>query len=82
MLKKRLRFLRRIKGVTQQFLSDEIGISRSAYAAYETGRTEPDVTTIRKIVQFYGISADFLLSIDENIDDNDSLLKVLNRYKN
>ena len=71
----RLKLFRRMRGITQQDLSDRIGISRSAYAAYELNRTEPDIKTIIKLADFYDISVDILL--DHNKTNHDPLLNDL-----
>lgn len=39
-----------------------LNIPRSTLANYETGRTEPDIETIGKLISFYKIDANWLLS--------------------
>ena len=39
-----------------------LNIPRSTLANYETGRTEPDIETIVKLINFYEIDANWLLS--------------------
>lgn len=63
-LASRLKFIRRVRGVTQQTIADALGISRAAYSAYENNVSEPDVDLIRRLAQFYHVSVDFLLQID------------------
>lgn len=63
-LASRLKFIRRVRGITQQTIADEIGISRAAYSAYENDVSEPDVEMIRKLAQYFHVSTDFLLQID------------------
>ena len=43
MLKENLMILRNINGYSQEEIADKIGISRQAYAKWETGATIPDV---------------------------------------
>ena len=52
---------RKNSGFTQQEVSNEIQIARATLANYETGRTEPDIETLGKLIDFYNISADWLL---------------------
>jgi transcriptional regulator with XRE-family HTH domain len=68
-LASRLKFIRRVRGVTQQTIADALGISRAAYSAYETSTAEPDVDLIRKLAQYYHVSVDFLLQIDMQTED-------------
>ena len=52
---KNLKIIREQNGLTQQQLADVLGISRSAYCGYETGRRTPDIETLEKIVKFYNM---------------------------
>jgi DNA-binding XRE family transcriptional regulator len=54
---KRLRFLR--AGETQEVFAARVGVSRSALANYETGRSQPDDYTIAKIAKNAGVSEDY-----------------------
>lgn len=71
LLASRLKFIRRMRSISQQTIADRLGISRSAYASYESGRAEPDVEMIREIATFYHVSIDFLLSFDIKSADPD-----------
>lgn len=55
---KRLRFLRGEE--TQESFAKRVGISRSALANYETGRSMPDEFTQLKILRNAGVSDDYL----------------------
>lgn len=68
-LASRLRFIRRVRGITQQTIADALGITRAAYSAYENDVAEPDVDLIRRIAQFYHVSVDFLLHVDMEAED-------------
>lgn len=57
-LAKRLRFLRGDE--TQESFAKRVGISRSALANYETGRSVPDEFTQLKILRNAGFSDDYL----------------------
>ncbi len=46
---------REINHFTQQFVADKIGITRSAYTYYETGKTEPSMETLRLLQKLMGI---------------------------
>ncbi|WP_312644726.1 helix-turn-helix transcriptional regulator [Hydrogenoanaerobacterium sp.] len=62
MLAERLKELRKIKGLTQSQLAQQLGVSASAVGMYEQGRREPDHETLAKLCGFFRVSSDFLLS--------------------
>ncbi|RDY70281.1 XRE family transcriptional regulator [Halobacillus trueperi] len=58
---KRLARLRRTRDLSQEEFARRVGINRSTYARYETGKTQPDFDTLDKIAAFYDVSVDYLL---------------------
>ncbi|WP_171683262.1 helix-turn-helix domain-containing protein [Paenibacillus planticolens] len=70
----RIALLREKRGLTQEELSNKIGISRASLSHYETSRREPDYETINKIATFFNVSIDYLLgrtNLQHTILDND-----------
>lgn len=67
--------LRQEKGITQDELAKEIGISRSAIGMYERGERRPDFETLERIADYFGVSFNFLLGSIREYEDaqNDSL---------
>ena len=57
----RLKKARLNTGFTQDETAKETGIPRSTLANYETGRTEPDIENLCKLIDFYEISANAVL---------------------
>ena len=53
MVHRQLKIIRKQNELSQQQVADVLGISRSAYCGYETGRRSPDVDTIVKLSNFY-----------------------------
>ena len=51
-------------GISQKDLAENIGVAKSTYSLYESGKREPNVDTIKKIASSLNVSADTLLSID------------------
>ena len=47
--------------LTQQQVADALGISRSAYAYYEIGGSEPSLSVLWELAQYFQVSADSLL---------------------
>lgn len=52
-------------GLSQKDLSENIGVAKSTYSLYESGKREPNLDTIKKIASALNVSADTLLGIDE-----------------
>lgn len=67
MLKENLIMLRNIHGFSQETLAEKIGISRQAYAKWESGATIPDIEKCKRLADVYGITIDSLLK-SETID--------------
>lgn len=53
--------LRLSRGLTQQEISEKLGISRSTIGMYETGAREPDYDTLELIADFFNVDMDYLL---------------------
>ena len=65
MLKDNLIILRRINGFSQEQISEKIGISRQAYAKWESGATVPDINKCSLLAQLYGVTIDSLLKSEK-----------------
>lgn len=53
--------------LTQQQVADALNINRTTYTYYETGKTEPSIETLHKLVQIFNITyEDLLPSVDDN----------------
>ncbi|APJ11018.1 helix-turn-helix domain-containing protein [Bacillus safensis] len=63
---KQLRNVYRPK-LTQQALSEELNITRAAYARYETGDNEPDIETLIILAKFYNVSIEYLIKGKRNV---------------
>ena len=61
MLKDNLVLLRNLHGLSQEAVSEKIGISRQAYAKWETGATVPDVEKCALLAEVYGTTVDSLI---------------------
>ncbi len=61
MLKDNLAMLRRIHGFSQEEIAEKIGISRQAYAKWESGATVPDVEKCGLLAKVYGTTIDSLV---------------------
>lgn len=53
--------VRNEKRYTQQAIADALMVSKGAVASWESGARKPDIDTICKLADFYGVSTDYLL---------------------
>lgn len=60
-LGQRLAACREIKGWKQDFAAREIGVTKAALSAWETGRNMPDALFLKKIAKLYEVSVDSIL---------------------
>ena len=74
MLGDRLRRFRKNAGLTQEQISDVLGIDRSTYAYYETNKTSPSIPYLVIISKLYCITVDELLGLTDKplrLNDDD-----------
>lgn len=62
-----LRGLREDKDMTQQDMADLLKIGRTMYRRYETGETEIPIRHLKTICMHFGVSADYLLGLPDNL---------------
>ena len=58
MLKDNLIMLRNIHGFSQEEVAGKIGISRQAYARWESGAAVPDIVKCGRLAAVYGVTMD------------------------
>ena len=78
MFKDKLKYLRKQQELTQIELSQYLGIDQTTYSRYETGATEPDIATIKKLANFFDVSIDYLLENDRSLSDTDEIVDLNN----
>lgn len=64
-LSDRLKRLRKINDLTQEQLSDCMGVSPQAVSRWETGATCPDISALPQLAEIFNITVDELLGVDE-----------------
>ena len=60
-----LRELRKEWNMSQMMLSEATGISQSAIAKWELGKTEPTASALITLAKYFNESVDFLLGLEE-----------------
>lgn len=66
MLKDKLKILRNEKNLTQESLAKILNVSVSTISMYETGSREPDLYTLARLSDYYGVTTDYLLDLSDN----------------
>lgn len=69
-LSNRLKRLREKSGLAQKFVAAKLDIKPNTLSGYESGRREPDTTTLKALADFYDVSTDYLLG-DDNVESKD-----------
>ena len=66
----RLRELMDSTGTTQTVLAEAIGMTRQAVSLYAKGKSTPNIGTLMKIADFFGVSYDYLLNCPETYEEH------------
>lgn len=78
---KKLKELRKEKGLTQKSLSNMLNITQGAYAKWENGKCEPNFEKLSMLACIFDVSIDFLLSEYLEIS-KETYLKLKEEKKN
>lgn len=57
----RISYLRCERNLTREQLCKIIGVSKRTIVAYEQGTRDPSVKTLRALVEYFNVSADYIL---------------------
>ncbi|MBQ8792083.1 MAG: helix-turn-helix transcriptional regulator [Clostridia bacterium] len=81
-----LKDLRKNKGLTQQDLANELGISRMKYNHYELGNSEPNISMLIKLADLYKVTLDELVGhkvpyLLNKVDFSSEQLEVIDQLK-
>lgn len=78
----KIRTLRRGLNLSQEQLSERLGVSFQAVSKWERGETYPDIELLPSIASFFNISVDELLGANETAENNavDEIVEELRKY--
>lgn len=65
MFSEKLREMRQRKKLSQEKLSEELGVSRQAVQKWETGSSLPNIARLISIARYFDVSIDWLLSMPD-----------------
>ena len=60
--------LRRERNLSQRKAAAELGISQALLSHYENGAREPGLDFVRRACRYYGVTADYLLCLNDSRD--------------
>ena len=63
--KDKLKELRTWKGLSQMSLANETGLSQSAIAKWELGKTEPTASALIVLSRYFNESVDYILGLQD-----------------
>jgi transcriptional regulator with XRE-family HTH domain len=66
----RLRDLRERKQLSQNELSKVFGLTASTISQYEANKRKPDSEILKGIAEYFGVSIDYLLSVNQSEQPN------------
>ena len=65
-----IRTLRKSAGLTMKQFGSLMGVSESTISLYETGKNEPDISMLKRMAEYFGVTIDSLLGCEpESIHD-------------
>ena len=78
----RIKELREDRDLRQADVAAATGIDQRTLSNYETGKTNPDSFAIIKLADFFGVTCDYLLGVnDVSVPNKATLKKELNEIK-
>ncbi|MEM8528404.1 MAG: helix-turn-helix transcriptional regulator [Bacteroidota bacterium] len=82
-----IKFLRKLKGISQQKLANEVGLKRNNIASYESSAVEPRAVNFLKLARYFEVdpvqlftkdlSQELLPSTDEQSEDKVTLMNLI-----
>ena len=65
LLGEKIKYLRKEKGIGQNLLARELGVSNASISYWETGKQIPSAEVVYKIAKYFEVTADYLLGLEE-----------------
>lgn len=60
----RFKYLREEKGLSQERLADDLGVSHGIISFWETGKREPKLSNLMLIAEYFGVTIDYLAGLE------------------
>ena len=78
----KLKELREEHGLSQEKFANEIGVSRQIVSRWEKGKVIPNVSSVKKICDYYGISSSLLLNTNIPVGEDEEQSQPVAKKKN
>lgn len=72
----RLKNLRLEKGLTQEDVANEVCVTKQAVWKWEHDVSLPDIASLERIAQFFGVNIDYLLTGNDNVKIEEKIVEV------
>lgn len=72
LLSDNIRSLRKKTGMSQVEFAQKFNISKGTIAMWETGKRSPDISTILRLAEFFGVTTDALCGVDKAVNTDNS----------
>ncbi len=66
MIGDKLKKLRKENGIYQKDLAEALSVSKSTIAMWETGNRLPDIETVKRIADYFGVTVEYLIGSPES----------------
>ena len=76
---KNIRHLRRLKGLTQEVLAEDLNVTRSRISSYEENRSAPTIEMLIKLSDYFKVPIDILLRNDLTKAKDSSFIEIGNQ---
>ncbi|MCI9406465.1 MAG: helix-turn-helix transcriptional regulator [Oscillospiraceae bacterium] len=73
----RIQYLRKTRGISQETLADQVGVSRQAVSRWESEQSTPDLEKIVLMSDFFGVTTDYILKGIEPAEDKEQKNKEI-----
>lgn len=80
MFEHRLYQLRKERGLSQEELANEVGVSRQAVQKWESGAAQPTLDKLTALAKYFGVTLDWLVSGEEALEGSREAPVVVNHY--
>ena len=64
-MNEKLKELRKEMNLSQKEVANAIGLTLSAYSNYEQGIREPSIDIIKKLCEFFKVTSDYLIGLED-----------------
>lgn len=74
-----LKYLRKVRGLTQKQLGQELNVALSTIGMWETGSRRPDLNTTMTVAKYFGVTVSDLIEDEEYDESDDNSLDTKHR---